>query len=65
MTSNSKVLLLRFARGVAAVVVASVAAFAVGPGLDIVPNQFDNLVIVLGAPALLVLEKFLRDGGQA
>ena len=66
MNPNRKTILLRFARGVGAIVVAAVAAFVVGPEfLDIVPDQFDELVVVIGAPALLALEKFLRDGGDA
>lgn len=66
MTSNSRTILLRFVRGVAAVAVASAAAFVVTADfLGIVPDQFDFLVVMIGAPALLALEKFLRDGGDA
>ena len=62
----NKVILMRFLRGLAAVVVAFLAAFAVSEGfLDIVPDAYDNLVVIFLAPALLALEKFLRDGGDA
>lgn len=64
MTDNTKVVLLRFVRGVAAVAVASAATFVVGDEfLGIVPDAYDFLVVGIGAPALLALEKFIRDGG--
>jgi hypothetical protein len=66
VSNNSKVIVFRFLRGVAALVVASAAAFIVGPEfLGIVPDSYDFLVIGIGAPAFLALEKFLRDGGDA
>ncbi len=64
MTSSQKTIFLRFARGLAALVVASVAAFIVGDDfLGLVPDAYDQLVVLFLAPALLALEKFLRDGG--
>jgi hypothetical protein len=66
MSANTRVVLMRFLRGLGALLVASAAAFIVGPEfLGIVPDQFDFLVVMVGAPALLALEKFLRDGGDA
>jgi hypothetical protein len=66
MESNRRVILLRFARSAAAVAVSAVAAWIVGPeGLELIPDQFDELVVLIGAPALLALEKQLRDGGDA
>ena len=66
MSQSSKIILFRFLRGVAALVVASAAAFVVGPEfLGIVPDDFDFAVVLIGGPALLALEKFLRDGGDA
>lgn len=66
MSKTSKVILLRFVRGVAAVAVASAAAFVVGPDfLSIVPDKYDFLIPITLAPALLALEKWLRDGGDA
>lgn len=61
----NKVILLRFARGVAAVAVASAAAFVLSSDfLDMVPDSADFIVVMVVAPALLALEKFLRDGGD-
>lgn len=66
MTSNTRVVLMRFVRGVAAVVVASTAAWVVGPeALELVPDPYDWVVVGVGAPALLAVEKWLRDGGDA
>lgn len=64
MSDTQKTIFLRFARSLAALVVASVAAFAVGEDfLSIVPDDYDQFVVLFLAPALLALEKFLRDGG--
>lgn len=61
-----KVVLLRFLRGLAAVALASVAAFITGPEfLGLVPDEYDSLIVVFLAPTLLALEKYLRDGGDA
>jgi hypothetical protein len=62
----NKVILLRAARALAAVIVGFAAAWVVGDdALSLVPDQFDNLVVIIVAPALLALEKYLRDGGDA
>lgn len=66
MSKNTKVILLRFVRSTAAVAVAGAAAWVAGPeALSIVPDRFDFLVVGVGAPALLAVEKWLRDGGDA
>lgn len=66
MASRRRVILLRFARSIGAVIVAASAAWVVGPeALELVPDRFDELVVLIGAPALLALEKYLRDGGDA
>lgn len=66
MSSNTKTILLRFARGLGAIVAASVAAFVIGPEfLAIIPDEYDNYVVIFLAPLILAVEKFLRDGGDA
>lgn len=66
MTSNSKTIVLRFARATAAVAIASVAAFVVTSDfLSIVPDSYDFLIVGVVAPAILAAEKWLRDGGDA
>lgn len=60
----NKTIALRFARGLGAVVLGFLASFIVGDDvLGLVPDTYDPLVIGVVAPALLALEKFLRDGG--
>ena len=66
MSPTTTVILLRFARAAGAMVLASAAVFVAGPEfLGIVPDDYDWVVIGFVAPALLALEKFLRDGGDA
>lgn len=66
MTKHTRVILMRFARGVAAMGVAAAAAFVVGDDfLSIVPDDYDWMVVGIGAPALLAVDKWLRDGGDA
>lgn len=66
MKPNRKVILLRALRGAAAVAVASLAAWATGPeALSLIPAGYQFLVVGAVAPALLALEKWLRDGGDA
>ena len=66
MGSNTKTILMRFARGLGAVVVASLAAWVVGPDATaLIPADWQFVVVGMVAPALLALEKWLRDGGDA
>jgi hypothetical protein len=66
MTSPRKTIFLRFARASAAVFIAGAAVFVAGPDfLGLVPDDYDWVVIGVVAPALLAIEKFLRDGGDA
>lgn len=66
MTQPQKTILFRFLRALGAVVVAFLASFAMSEDfLGLVPNEYDNVVVLFVAPALLALEKFLRDGGDA
>lgn len=65
MPQNLRVIAMRFVRGVAAFAVASAATIIVGGEfLEIVPDQYDWTVIGIVAPALLAIEKWLRDGGD-
>ena len=60
------IILKRFLRGLGAVVLGFLAAFVVSEDvLGLVPDEYDTLVVAVFAPALLALEKFLRDGGDA
>lgn len=62
----NSIILKRFARGLGAVVLSFLAVWVVGDdALGLVPDQYDPLVVAIVAPALLALEKFLRDGGDA
>jgi hypothetical protein len=66
VSSTKKTILLRAVRSLAAVVLGFVAAWVVGPdALSLVPDAYDPLVVAAVAPALLALEKFVRDGGDA
>ena len=66
MTSSRKTILLRFLRSLAALIVASTAAWVVGPdALSLVPAGYQFIVTGVLAPALLALEKWIRDGGDA
>lgn len=63
---NKKVILLRGLRSLGAVVLGFLAAWVVGPdALELVPDAYDNYVVVIVAPVLLALEKLIRDGGDA
>lgn len=62
----NSIILKRFLRGLGAVLLGFLAAFVVSDdALGLIPDQYDMLVVVVIAPALLALEKFLRDGGDA
>jgi hypothetical protein len=62
----NKVILLRAVRGLAAVALGFLAAFIVSPDvLNLIPDAYDNLVVLIVAPALLAIDKLLRDGGDA
>lgn len=62
----NKVILLRAARSLGAVLVGSAAAWVVGPeALALIPAGYQFLVVGALAPALLALEKYIRDGGDA
>jgi hypothetical protein len=62
----NKVILYRALRALGAVLLSFAASWVVGDdALSIVPDAYDALVIALVAPALLALEKFVRDGGDA
>jgi hypothetical protein len=62
----NKVILLRFARGLGAVLLAGLAAYIVSDDvLSVVPDQYDFVVVSIVAPALLALDKLIRDGGDA
>lgn len=62
----NKVILLRFVRALVAVVLGFLAAWVVSDdALSIIPDQFDALVVAIVAPALLAIEKLVRDGGDA
>lgn len=62
----NSIILKRFLRGLGAVVLGFLAAFLVSDDvLGLVPDEYDSLVLLVVAPALLALEKFLRDGGDA
>lgn len=66
MSPNTKTILLRFARSLAAVVVGTTAAWVIGPdALSLIPAGYQFIVVGVVSPALLALEKFLRDGGDA
>ena len=60
------VILKRFLRGLGAVLLGFFAAWLVGPdALSLLGEQGQVLVTTVVAPALLALEKLLRDGGDA
>lgn len=62
MTDRTKAVLRRFARGLAAVVVAFVATTVVSEEfLGLVPDQYDFLVTGIVAPLLLAADKALRS----
>lgn len=62
----NKVIALRFLRALGAMVLGFLATWLVGPdALSLVPDTYQPLIIIIVAPALLALEKFLRDGGDA
>ncbi len=62
----NKVIVMRFLRGLGAVLLAFLAAWLVGPdAADLIPEDLQVLLVTVVAPALLALEKLLRDGGDA
>lgn len=62
----NKVILMRFLRGLGAVLLGFLAAWVVGPdALAVIPSAYQPIVLTVVAPALLALEKLLRDGGDA
>lgn len=62
----NSVILKRAARSLAAVVIGFAASWLIGPdALSLIPDQYDYLVVAIVAPALLALEKYIRDGGDA
>ncbi len=62
----NKVIVMRFLRGLGAVLLAFLAAWLVGPdAADLIPENMQILLVTVVAPALLALEKLLRDGGDA
>lgn len=66
MSQNLRVIAMRFVRGVAAFAAASAAAYVIEPAvIDAVPAEARWAVIGIVAPALLAIEKWLRDGGDA
>lgn len=65
MTEKTKIVLKRFARSTAALFVGTAAAWAVGPdALSVVPDQYDNMLVLIVGPALLALDKWLRFGSD-
>lgn len=65
MQPQKKTIIARALRAAAAVAVASLAAWVVGPeALSLIPAGYQFLVVGAVAPALLALEKYLRDGGD-
>ena len=63
MSRKTKTLLVRFARGAGAVLVAYAIGKISGPDfLDLVPDPYDVGVTGILVPALLSLEKWLRYG---
>lgn len=63
MTNKTKTVLLRFARSLAALVIAGVATWVVSPEvLGIVPDDYEWVVFLLLAPALQAANKWLRYG---
>jgi len=61
MTDKQKVVLMRFARTLGAVLVASLAAYLVGPdAADVVPKEWLPFVVAVVAPTLTAAEKALR-----
>ena len=62
----NKVILLRFVRALAAVVVGFLATWVVGPdALALVPDSYEAVFLAVVVPLLLAVEKYLRDGGDA
>lgn len=66
MNPSKRVILLRFLRATGALIAASAAAWVVGPeALSLIPAGYQFVIVGAVAPALLALEKFIRDGGDA
>ncbi len=66
MTYKRKVILMRFMRSLAAVVVSAAAAWAAGPdAAELVGDQMQAVIVAFGVPALISLDKFLRYGADA
>ena len=62
----NKVIFLRFARALGAVLVGFLATWVVGDdALSLVPDNFEPLFLAVVVPLLLAAEKYLRDGGDA
>lgn len=65
MSPQTKTILLRAVRGLGAVLLSFLAAWLVSPdALALIPASYEALVVAVVAPALLALEKLLRDGGD-
>lgn len=62
----NKVIVLRFARALAAVLVGFLATWVVGDdALSLVPDNLEPVFLAVVVPLLLAAEKFFRDGGDA
>lgn len=66
MTNKRKTVLMRGLRSLAAVVVAGIAGWLVGPeAVDVVGAQTQGILVAVLVPALLMLDKYLRYGADS
>jgi hypothetical protein len=62
----NKVILLRFARALAAVVIGFAATWIVSEdALSVIPDSYEPIFLAVVVPLLIAAEKFFRDGGDA
>ena len=65
MTYKQKVILMRFVRSAAAMVVTAFTAWVAGPdAAELVGSQAQTLIVAVGVPLLISADKWLRYGSD-